>query len=149
MSLVEELEAIGKACDSAGVEYALCGGLSLAVHGLVRATIDIDILVPPQQVMALSHVVQSCGFTIPSMDMTFGAGAVEMKRFMKITDDGNVIPVDLLVVTPDLQPVWDSRVMVEWNGMRLGVASRAGLIMMKQLSGRPQDLIDIERLQNE
>ncbi len=38
MRLVEELESLIDALDAAGVNYAVCGGLALAVHGHARAT---------------------------------------------------------------------------------------------------------------
>ena len=44
--LVAELQSIARAFDRDGVEFALCGGLAVAVHGHVRATKDIDLLVP-------------------------------------------------------------------------------------------------------
>ena len=45
LNLYEELKALATAFDAGGVDYALCGGLALAVHGHPRATKDIDILV--------------------------------------------------------------------------------------------------------
>ena len=37
----------------------------------------------------------------------------------------------------------------DFLGKKLSIVSREGLIKMKTLAGRPQDLADIERLQNE
>jgi hypothetical protein len=45
LDLIAELEALVSALDAEKVEYALCGGLALAVHGYPRATKDIDLLV--------------------------------------------------------------------------------------------------------
>jgi hypothetical protein len=44
VDLIEELAAITRALDDAGIPYALCGGLAMAVHAHPRATIAIDIL---------------------------------------------------------------------------------------------------------
>ena len=44
--LVAELEGIARLFDREGVEFALCGGLAVAVHGHVRSTKDIDLLLP-------------------------------------------------------------------------------------------------------
>jgi hypothetical protein len=46
VDLVAELHVVADALVAAGVEFALCGGLAVAVHGHVRATRDIDLLVP-------------------------------------------------------------------------------------------------------
>jgi hypothetical protein len=37
-----EFKAITKALSDAGIEYAVCGGWAMAMHGLARATVDID-----------------------------------------------------------------------------------------------------------
>ena len=36
--------------------------------------------------------------------------------------------------------------LVEWEGRRVPVVSVGGLIRMKRVAGRPQDLVDIENL---
>ncbi len=45
LDLLEELRNIIARVDAAGLPYALCGGLAMAVHGNPRATVDIDLLV--------------------------------------------------------------------------------------------------------
>jgi hypothetical protein len=50
VSLYDELKALVAALNEEGVPYALCGGLAMAVHGFVRATEDIDLLVRPSDV---------------------------------------------------------------------------------------------------
>ena len=46
MNLKDELFLIVETLERGGVEYALCGGMAVAVHGYVRATKDIDLLIP-------------------------------------------------------------------------------------------------------
>ena len=43
--LQEELLGLCQAFASEGIEYAVCGGMAVAVHGYPRATQDIDMLV--------------------------------------------------------------------------------------------------------
>ena len=38
------LSRVSKALDAAGVRYALVGGYAVALHGAVRGTVDIDIV---------------------------------------------------------------------------------------------------------
>jgi hypothetical protein len=47
MTLFDELRSIVSALDGAGVDYALVGGLAVAVWGAPRATKDIDLLIQP------------------------------------------------------------------------------------------------------
>ena len=48
MNLVQELARLSTEFDRAGIDYALCGGLAMAVRAFPRATLDIDLLIPPE-----------------------------------------------------------------------------------------------------
>lgn len=48
---------------------------------------------------------------------------------------------------PIYSAVWERRECVEWEGTSLWVVSRDGLVQMKRLAGRLQDLADIEKLE--
>jgi hypothetical protein len=79
--------------------------------------------------------------------MSFADDAIEIRRISKIDRPSKlVISLDLLLVTPKIQHVWESRVQAEWEGGKLSVVSREGLIELKRLGGRPQDLADISAL---
>lgn len=79
--------------------------------------------------------------------MAFANDAIEMRRVSKIdAETGIVLSLDLLLVTPEIRHVWDSRVQANWEGGKLSVVSREGLIALKKLGGRPQDLADISAL---
>ena len=56
------------------------------------------------------------------------------------------ITLDLIVVTPVFADVWESRETIEFESQRMHVVSRDGLIKMKQIASRPQDLADIDAL---
>ncbi len=45
MTINDELQGLIKLLRNAKIEYALCGGLAMAVHGWPRSTMDIDILI--------------------------------------------------------------------------------------------------------
>lgn len=55
--------------------------------------------------------------------------------------------LDLIVVTPNLESVWQHRENRTWEGRALWVVSRTGLAQMKRMAGRKQDLADLERLE--
>lgn len=148
-TLLDELSQLITALDANEIEYAVCGGLSLAIHGFVRATLDIDLLIQPESLEKTYKIGAEKGFDIRGLDISFKERAVELRRISKIDDTGEVLSLDLLLVTPQVQDVWDTRVKIEFLGNQLSVVSREGLIKMKTLAGRPQDLADIERLENE
>ena len=45
MDTFDELRNLLQSLQGDGVPYALCGGLALTVHGIIRATEDIDLLI--------------------------------------------------------------------------------------------------------
>lgn len=46
--LLDELSKLISALDENKIEYAVCGGLALTIHGFPRATFEIDILIRPE-----------------------------------------------------------------------------------------------------
>lgn len=147
LDLYIELKAVVAALETAGVPFALCGGLALAVYGRPRATVDIDLLVPRDSVGAAFLALSPLGFDIPALPMEFCGGSVEIRRVSKVDAEAeDLLSVDLLIVTSALSAVWDSRRMVAWEGSRLPVVSPEGLIHLKKLRGSGQDQDDIEAL---
>ena len=49
MNIKDELLELVEVFNTAGIKFAVCGGLALVVHGFVRATQDIDLLLPEDQ----------------------------------------------------------------------------------------------------
>ncbi len=149
VTLLDELSRLISALDENEIEYAVCGGLALAIHGFARATLDIDILIQPESLEKAYQVGAEKGFDVRGLDISFEERAVEIRRVSKIDDNGEVLSLDLLLVTPQVEDVWETREKIDFLGSRLSVVSRTGLIKMKTLAGRPQDLADIWRLENE
>lgn len=148
-TLLQELLEITSELEKNGIEYAVCGGLAMAIHGFARATLDIDILIQPESLEKSYKVAAEKGFDIKGLDMSFKERAVEIRRVSKIDEDGEVLSLDLLLVTPKVEDVWETREQVSLQENLLSIVSKEGLIKMKTLAGRPQDLADIERLQND
>jgi hypothetical protein len=147
MDLLDEFTAIVKGLDDEAIEYATCGGLALAVHGYVRATKDIDILVRPEDLEAAFSVAKRCGFDIEGLPLNFDGGAMQLRRVSKIDPESKLlVTVDFLLVTEKSQHVWEGRELAEWGSGRAWVVSKQGLIDMKTHAGRDQDLVDIKRL---
>lgn len=147
--LLTELANVTASLEENDVEYAVCGGLALTILGFPRATFDIDILIRPESLERSFDIAKELGFDIHGLDMSFKERAVELRRVSKIDDDGEVLSLDLLLVTPQVEDVWSNRQTVEWQGKPMSIVSRDGLIRMKELAGRHKDLIDIDRMRNE
>ena len=145
INLFEEIQTLLTELERNGAEYALAGAVALAVHGVPRATTDIDLLVPEDQVDAVLDVARSLGFEVPAMPMKFSDG-LEVRRVSKIEGE-ETLTLDLLLVNENLQPIWADRIRVETDFGSVWVVSRAGLIQMKSWAARDQDHADIRRLQ--
>lgn len=140
-----EFVAVVRALDAADIEYALCGALALAVHGVPRATRDIDLIARKEDAERIRDVVRALGFVFEALPMTFSSTGIEVQRYTKLVD-GRPLMLDLLWLNPTLDAVWADRQRVPWREGTLSVVSRDGLITLKLTAGRAQDLVDIQRL---
>lgn len=118
------------------------GGLRSA-----RSTLDIDLLIPAESLEAVLSVARALGYTFEAGTMRFAGGDIEIRRITKIdSESGDVLALDLLLVNAVIRAVWDTRVQIEWEGGKLWVLSREGLLTLKSLRGSDQDAADIRRL---
>ncbi len=151
LDLIAELEAVVDTFERVGIEYALCGGLALALHGHPRATMDIDVLMPQAELAGALQAARALGFDVPARKMVFGlrTGAPrEVHRVSKLDPSTNqLMSLDLLVVGPGLETVWTGRVDLMIGNRKMVVVSRDGLATMKRIAGRPQDLADLAALE--
>jgi hypothetical protein len=150
LDLVDELRKLVAGLDEHKIDYALCGGMAMGVYGRARTTIDIDLLILSDSLAEVFGIAKSLGYNIRGKDLSFVNGAVEIRRVSKIDpEDGELLSLDLLLVTPAILAVWESRLEAEWEGGKLSVVSASGLIALKRLRSSDQDLVDIKALAGE
>ena len=149
IDLLVELDQVTSAFERAGIDYAVCGGLALTIHGFPRATFDLDLLIRDESLSAAFETAKQLGYDIHGLDISFKERAVEIRRVSKIDEEGEVLSLDLLLVTPQVEDVWRGRMLLDWNKNGIWIVSKEGLIRMKELAGRHKDLIDIDRIKNE
>jgi hypothetical protein len=149
MDLIEEFRGLLDCLNREGVAFALCGGLAMAVYAFPRATLDIDLLIPEEQLDKAKQAAIDAGFTLDAGLMTFKQGRSKIYRMTKITlDDPEPIMVDFLLVTPELHPAWETARRVSWQHGEIPVVSPEGLILLKELRGSGQDKDDIRHLRS-
>jgi hypothetical protein len=148
LDIYDEFRNLVAVLEEHEIDYALCGGMAMAVHERPRMTIDIDILIQAESLDRVIAIATELGYKIRGRDMSFANGAVEIRRISKIDpESGDPLSLDLLLVTPQLRSAWEPRVESEWEGGTFSVVSRAGLIALKQLRMSGQDLDDIKTLE--
>lgn len=146
LDLFDELKSILKHFERDGVQYALCGGLAVSIHAEPRATVDIDVLMPIDFLESAKTALLAEGYDIEASPMEFSQGRVPIRRLSKLDPEGDILSVDILLVTPATQDVWDTRQHLTWEAGPLAIVSREGLIKLKRLRGSKQDDADIEKL---
>ena len=139
-TLLQEFTDFVAALNQRRLAYAVCGGWAMTIHGCPRATMDIDVMV----------LAEDLGYHIEGRPLHFHDGAIEIRRLSKVDAVTKILfTIDFLLVTQSTQRIWRDREMIEWEHGAISTVSREGLINLKRLSGRLQDLADIERLESE
>jgi hypothetical protein len=152
--------AIVTALQDAGVRYLVAGGLAVNAHGYLRFTKDVDIVVQlvPENIERAFAALTSAGYK-PSVPITAAqfadadtrAGWIRDKNMQVLqfwSDAHRETPIDMFVSEPFPFDAEYARAVVKPLGESLAVhfVSIPTLILMKELAGRAQDLIDIENL---
>jgi hypothetical protein len=149
MNIREELLGVVKAFDVANIEYAICGGLAVAIHGFPRGTKDIDVLIQETDLDRAKRAAETVGFDIESGLIRFRTGQPDEERMFRVVkvDGSEMLVLDLILVTPPLAEVWSKRATLQVGEFSITTVSKEGLIAMKRSAGRPIDLRDIELLE--
>jgi hypothetical protein len=149
MFLFRVLDALRKS----RVSYALAGGYAVALHGAVRGTIDVDLLIRHTEntFVRAEKALRTLGLQ-PRLPVT----AVEVFRFRDeyignrdlrawsfVHPERPSERVDILL-TQDLAGVKVKR--VRSRGRTIRIVSLEDLIRMKSATGRPQDIEDVKAL---
>lgn len=128
----------------ARVRYLVAGGVAANLHGSVRATKDVDLLVPRNE-RNTARLLEALA-ALP-WGLAAELDAVEVTR-KPVTIIGDEPRVDVLTVawTVTFDRAWPNRVVRRIEGVRVPFLSLADLTESKR-TGRPSDRADIEVLQ--
>ena len=129
-----------------GVEYLLVGAYAVAVHGLPRATGDLDLWVGTagENPKRVRRALERFGVPLDQLtledlarpDVVFQIGVAPQRIDVMTSVDG-----------VEFAPAWGRRVDTKLDGLTVHVVSRDDLIRNKKAAGRPQDLADIAWLE--
>lgn len=139
--------------DNYKVPYCIVGGLAVALHGYVRVTMDIDVVIQisDKNFASCEQALKELGF-----ESKIPVTAKEIAKFRKeyITkrnlvawsfyNKKNPFEVVDILLTHDQKTLAVEK--IEIYGKKISLVSKKDLIKMKLESGRPQDLVDVEQL---
>jgi hypothetical protein len=127
-------------------EYLLVGAYALAVHGVPRATGDIDLWVRPDPDNARRVLAALRRFGAPHAELT-ERELVTPGTVFQIGVAPRRIDILTSIDGVDFDEAWTMRRVVEIEGLPVPVISRTHLIRNKKATGRPQDAADAARLE--
>ena len=109
------------------VDFAICGGIAVTIHGAPRFTRDIDLLIRAEDESRAVGAVALAGFDLPADPMVFDACGPLERRILRVSksEGSDLLTLDLIVASPSFEDVWSTRVLVEWEGRRVPVVSVA------------------------
>ncbi len=144
--IFDEFQDLIKKLNAEKIDYAVCGGWAMAIHGVPRATVDIDLLVLSENLEQVWKIAEDFGYWVEGLPLSFDE-IVQIRRISKIDEESKTLfTIDFLLVTEGLKEVWETRENIDFEDDKVWTVSREGLIFMKQISGRHIDLGDIESL---
>jgi len=145
--IFDEFQHLIKILNDKKIDYAVCGGWAMAIHGAPRATVDIDLLVQTERLSEVWEIAENLGYWVEGLPLSFDGGTIEIRRISKIDSETKTLfTIDFLLVTEGLKRVWETRENIDFEDDKVWTVSREGLIFMKRISGRHKDLGDIESL---
>jgi hypothetical protein len=128
--------------EQAGVQYVAVGGTAVVLHGFLRPSEDLDLVISraPDNVTRAMHALMLAGF-MPSLPLPMSAVTV-MRMF-----DSSQREVDVFArYAIPFEELWASAEAIQVNERVVRIMSRDHLLRVKRLYPRPQDLQDIAGL---
>ncbi len=135
------------------VPYAIVGGYAVALHGAVRGTVDVDLVLrlKERDFVLLEEALLSIGL---ESKLPLRAKQVFQYREEYIANKNLIawnfynpkVPVEAVdvILTENLSDMKSMTIM--WGGLKINVAAIEDLIAMKSKADRPQDRADIDAL---
>jgi hypothetical protein len=144
--MLNRLKGVFASFQSHEVKYVVIGGIAAVLHGVPRATFDLDILIEPTSTNA-SRLLAALEAA------KFGTAALitpEELLAHEITIFKDVVRIDVQTSTPGLEfaDAWNGREIRNHEGQIFFVVSRKSLIASKLAAGRPVDLEDVRALKS-
>ncbi len=140
-----------------GVDFFLIGGVAVGYHGHVRATKDVDV-VPSPEIANLERLAAALARLDARVEGAEDFRSDELPDPLDpqaLATGGNWVLTTRLGRLDVMQwigdhPLWEEMstdaVVDEIAGIRMKIIDYSGLVRLKELAGRPEDVADLQRL---
>lgn len=131
----------------AGVRFLVVGAHALAVHGVPRATVDLDVWIErtPENADRVWHAMQAFGAPLEAL----GIARADLERPQMVIQIG-VAPRRIDVLTDvsgvGFEAAWADRTEHFVGSIKVPFMGRRTFIINKRATGRTKDLADLEEL---
>jgi hypothetical protein len=145
-----DLAGITAAFLRAGAHFVVIGGFAVIANDYVRATEDVDLLIPdtPDNDAAIDQALIGLGARWTDGDRPYAAGGIAGREHSRLwTEDGLI---DLLregAPPLDFETVSGQALRGNLGDGEFRVAGLASLVAFKRLAGRPRDRADLAELE--
>jgi tRNA nucleotidyltransferase/poly(A) polymerase len=143
--MLNQLQGVYSSLHKHRVKYITIGGIAAILHGVPRATFDLDILIEatPENAQRLLDALLDAGFGTAALT------TAEQVLAHEITIFRDRVQVDVQTLTPGIkfEEVWERREVMKYRRQEFYVLSRKDLIASKRAAGRQQDLEDVRLLE--
>ena len=131
----------------AGARFLVVGAHALAVHGVPRATGDLDvwIAIDPENADRVMRALARFGAPLPAIGIS-RADFLREEQVIQIGLPPRRIDVLTSISGVGFGDAWESRVTAEVDGMAVPFLGRDTLVRNKRASGRAKDRADLEAL---
>ncbi len=143
--MLNRLQDVFKSFQRHDVKYVVIGGIASILHGVPRATFDLDILIEatPENAQRLLDAL---------LDAGLGSAALTSVQHLlsnEITIFKDRVRVDVQTSTPgiDFSAAWRRRRTVSYQGQEFFILAKSDLIASKRAAGRTVDLEDVRLLE--
>ena len=145
-----DLPGVVQAFNDAGARHVVIGGFAVIAHEHVRATEDVDLLIPDERVndVRVLDALRTLGAVrIDGSDLRPDDVSKREHLRADCRDHGMV---DLLregVAPLDFATVEAGSIAAEVRGVAMRFAGLTSIVAFKRLAGRPRDRLDLEALE--
>jgi tRNA nucleotidyltransferase/poly(A) polymerase len=143
--MLNQLQGVYSSLHKHQVRYVTIRGIAAILHGVPRATFDLDILIEatPENAQRLLDALLDAGFGTAALTTAEQLSAHEITIFR------DRVQIDVQTSTPGIkfEEVWARREVMKYRQQEFYVLSRDDLIASKRAAGRPQDLEDVRLLE--
>jgi hypothetical protein len=143
--VLNRLQDVFRSFQKHEVKYIVIGGIAAILHGVPRATFDLDILIEakPDNAQRLLNALLDAGLGTAALTSPVDVLANEITIFK------DRVRLDVQTSTPGLRfaDAWSCRKTVEFQGQEFFILSKDDLIRSKRAAGRPLDLEDARLLE--